>query len=47
MLDGTYGWFKAVGVEQVFVAHTVSGCDIYDGAVVLTWAQIEDPDNVG
>jgi len=47
MLDGTYGWFKAVGTEQVFIAHTVSGCDINDGATVLTWAQIENPDDPG
>lgn len=43
MLDGTYGWFQLAGVQQVFIGHTVSGCDIPDGASILTWAQIEDP----
>jgi len=38
MLDGNYGWFKSVGVSQVWISHTVSGCEIPDGAMVLTWA---------
>lgn len=47
MLNGNYQWFKNVGVNQVVIRHTVSGCDIPDGAQVLTWAQIEDPDTPG
>jgi len=47
VLDGTYGWFQLAGVAQVFIGHTVSGCDIADGAKVLQWAEIEDPDTPG
>jgi len=47
MLDGTYGWFQLAGVQQVFIGHTVSGCDIADGARVLSWAEIEDPETPG
>jgi hypothetical protein len=47
MLDGTYGWFQLAGVQQVFIGHTVSGCDIPDGARVLSWAEIEDPETPG
>jgi len=47
MLDGNYGWFKTTGIDQVWIQHTVSGCDIYDGSIVLAWAQIEDPDTPG
>jgi hypothetical protein len=47
LLDGTYGWFQLAGVQQVFIGHTVSGCDIPDGARVLSWAEIEDPETPG
>ena len=46
-LDGTYGWYQLAGVQQVFIGHTVAGCDIDDGARVLSWAEIEDPETPG
>jgi len=47
MLDGNYHWYKNLGLDGVVIRHHVSGCDIADGARVLTWAQIEDPDTPG
>lgn len=44
MLGGNYQGFKNIGLNGVSIRHTVSGCDIPEGAVVLTWAEIQDPD---
>lgn len=46
-MSGAYGWFKTVGVNSVFIRETVHGCELMDGNVVLTWAQIENPDKAG
>ena len=35
MLDGTYGTVSVNDVEQIFIRHTVSGCDIPNDAYVL------------
>ena len=47
MLDGNYHWYKNIGVDGVVIRTRVSDCDIEDGAMVLTWAEIEDPDTPG
>jgi hypothetical protein len=50
-LDGKYGWYVRAGVDQVFIAQTVMSDQDFggwtDGQYVLTFAQIEDPDNAG
>jgi len=46
-LAGNYHWYKNIGVDGAVIRHTVSDCDIADGARVLTWAEIEDPDTPG
>ena len=45
MLKGTYGWFQRLGVSAVFIRQTVWGCDIADGAKVLTYGAYNDPDD--
>lgn len=47
MLDGNYHWYKNIGVDGVVIRTRVSECDIEDGAMVLTWAEIDDPDSPG
>merc|ERR1712048_1349804 len=47
MLGGNYQGFTNVGLKGVSIRHTVSDCDIPEGAIVLTWAEIEDPDTPG
>jgi len=47
MLGGNYQGFKNIGLQGVSIRHTVSDCDIQEGAIVLTWAEIEDPDTPG
>ena len=37
-LNGSYGWYENIGYVAGFISHTVSDCDIPDGAVVLTWS---------
>ena len=46
-LSGNYHWYKNIGVDGAVIRHKVSDCDIADGATVLTWAEIEDPDTPG
>ena len=46
-LAGNYHWYQNAGIGGVVVRHTVSECDIADGAQVLTWAQIENPETPG
>lgn len=45
-LDGKYGAYKAVGINQIFISQTVTGL-FADGNHVYTWASMEDPDNPG
>ena len=45
MLKGAYGWFQKVGLSSVFIRQTVYGCDIADGAKVLTYGAYTDPDD--
>ena len=47
LLSGEYGWFKKVGINSVFIRETVSGCQMAEDNVALTWAQIENPDEAG
>ena len=47
LLSGEYGWFKKVGINAVFIRETVSGCQMAEDNVALTWAQIENPDDAG
>ena len=37
-LSGNYHWYKNIGVNGAVIRHTVSDCDIADGATVMTWA---------
>jgi len=46
-LGGNYQGFKNIGLQGVSIRHQVSDCDIPEGAIVLTWAEIEDPDTPG
>ena len=46
-LKGAYGWFGKVGTSNVFIRETVHGCEIADGSIVLTWAQLANPDMAG
>ena len=47
LLSGEYGWFKKVGISAVFIRETVSGCQMAEGNVALTWANIQNPDEAG
>ena len=46
-LGGHYGWFRKVGFSSVFIRETVSDCQMAEGNIALTWAQIENPDEAG
>ena len=46
-LTGKYGGYKKVGVSFAFISQTVGGAEIPDGGMVLTWAQIPDPETPG
>ena len=46
-LGGHYGWFRRMGFNSVFIRETVSDCQMAEGSIALTWAQIENPDEAG
>ena len=46
-LNGSYGWYSRVAIEQVFIRANVFGCEFPTDAKVLTWAEVEDPDTPG
>ena len=46
-MKGVYGGYKKVGFNQVFIRETIHGCDIDNGAVVVTYAALENPDKPG
>merc|ERR1711971_655985 len=46
-LTGNYHWYKNAGVDGAVIRHKVSECEIGEGAIVMTWAQVEDPDTPG
>ena len=46
-LTGHYGWFQRLGFSHVFIRETVGDCAMAEGNVVLSWAEMDDPDTPG
>ena len=44
---GRYGRFTKLGTDLAFITQAVGGAALEDGAIILTWAQFEDPETPG